>query len=115
MKKTDKKRENALRHVLTEVCEQALDIVDGFAWVTHTVVYTRFPQSLRVICVFETDEALTQAYNTDAVAALRKLVVQALAEVDIKIQAPDKHIIFDTEQTCDREHGGNWSARLSKI
>lgn len=115
MKKTDKKRENALRHALTEVCEQTLDVVAGFTWVTHRVDYARFPQSLRIICVFETDDNLFQAEHEGALSALSASIVKSLADINIKIQSADKHIFFDSEQACTREHAGDWDSRLRKI
>ena len=54
MKKTDKKMDNHIRRVLTDVCETSLKDINGFAWLTHTVNYAQFPQSLKVICVFDT-------------------------------------------------------------
>lgn len=49
MRKTDKKIENNIRISLTKVCEQALKEVDGFLWLTHTVNYSKFPESLQIL------------------------------------------------------------------
>lgn len=114
MRKMDKKRDNDVRRALTDACDQALDDIPGFCWLTHTVDYANYPASLRVICVFDTDEALAQAYNGDDVATLRNIIEKALREIDVPLRTPSRQIRFDTEQTCEREHGGNWSARLSK-
>ena len=59
MRKTDKKMDNQLRHVLTEVCEVALKDINGFQWLTHVVNYSNFPKSLQVVCVFDTNENLS--------------------------------------------------------
>lgn len=56
MRKSDKKIENQIREVLTDVCEDTLKSYEGFLWVTHTVNYSSFPQSLKIICVFETSQ-----------------------------------------------------------
>ncbi len=56
MRKSDKKVENLIRGVLTEVCEDTLKGYDGFLWVTHTVKFSSFPQSLEIVCVFETKQ-----------------------------------------------------------
>ncbi len=56
MRKSDKKIENQIREVLTDVCEDTLKSYEGFLWVTHTVNYSSFPQSLKIICVFETGQ-----------------------------------------------------------
>jgi len=61
MRKSDKKIDNILRRLLTEVCDSALEIVDGFKWLTHLVDYDNFPESLSVICIFNTNSELAQA------------------------------------------------------
>lgn len=52
MPKTDKKLERDIVRELTAVCEEAKPICSGFEWLTHTVDYTKFPESLRVTLVF---------------------------------------------------------------
>ncbi|MFC0445510.1 hypothetical protein ACFOD1_05540 [Pseudidiomarina halophila] len=52
MRKTDKKLERDIVRELTAVCEAAKPTCSGFEWLTHTVDYTRFPESLRVTLVF---------------------------------------------------------------
>jgi len=49
MRKTDKKLDNQLIKLLTEVCETALEDFSGFQWLTHIVDYSNFPKSLKVI------------------------------------------------------------------
>lgn len=49
MRKSDKKVENLIRDVLTDVCEETLKGYEGFLWVTHTVkffVSTKFRDHL---------------------------------------------------------------------
>ncbi|MGK9546088.1 hypothetical protein O6486_23965, partial [Salmonella enterica subsp. enterica] len=46
--------ERRLVATLTEACETAKAEIPGFEWLTHTVDYAAFPQSLRVIWVFDT-------------------------------------------------------------
>ena len=41
--------ERRLVATLTDACETAKAEIRGFEWLTHTVDYTAFPQSLRVI------------------------------------------------------------------
>lgn len=52
MRKTDKKLERDIIRALTDVCEAAKTTHSGFEWLTHTVDYTKFPESLRVTLVF---------------------------------------------------------------
>ena len=61
MNKTTKKLDNNVIKALTLVCDSAKEDIDGFVWLTHTADYSRFPGSLRVICVFATDTQLVAA------------------------------------------------------
>ncbi|MGY0565821.1 MAG: Fis family transcriptional regulator, partial [Paraglaciecola chathamensis] len=61
MQKTVKKLDNNVIKALTIVCEQAKQEVPGFEWITHTASYNRFPGSLAVICVFDTQASIEQA------------------------------------------------------
>ena len=112
MKKSDKKIENSLRRVLTDVCDIALDNVEGFKWLTHLVNYDCFPGSLSVICVFDTNSELADAKSSKNDNFLREVIKQKLESVDIKLSNINKHVRFDTEENCKREHGGKWSERL---
>ena len=38
-----------------------------------------------------------------------------LAEHNIRIKDVKKRIIFDTEERCHYEHGGNWKKRLEGV
>ena len=112
MRKMDKKIENQLRLVLIDVCEIALKEIDGFQWLTHTVNYSNFSKSLKVVCVFDTNENVSffkSENNQDKLAALIEL---RLAAIDIKVKSMVDHIIYDTEENCSRDNDGNWSARL---
>lgn len=67
MRKTDKKTERHIIRHLTDVCEAAKVECEGFIWLTHEVDYQRFPQSLRVILVFNesvTDEVMLAEFKT---------------------------------------------------
>ncbi len=97
MRKTDKKHENAIRLALTEVCEQALEQVPGFIWLTHEVNYQRFPDSLQVICVFDNRESLQRAVAAGRDAALQRMVVAGLGAIGIRLKAPAKQIRLATE------------------
>ena len=52
MRKSDKKIDNQIIKVLTDVCQSALEDIDGFVWLTHSVNFDKFPQSLKITCVF---------------------------------------------------------------
>ncbi len=121
MRKTDKKIENQLRLVLTDVCEAALKKIDGFEWLTHLVEYSDFPNSLKVICIFDTNENLAvylskraSSYEAKSAEDDLKLLIQIkLLGMGVSIKNIDRHVTFDTEEDCAKEHNGKWQNRLS--
>jgi hypothetical protein len=115
MRKTDKKLDNQLRTVLTDVCEVALKEIDGFQWLTHLVNCSDFPNSLKVVCVFDTNENLSSFMSQEGKAKLSALIQEKLVAVDVKLKNMTGHILYDTEQDCEREHHGNWADRLTFI
>ncbi|NVK75074.1 MAG: Fis family transcriptional regulator [Oceanospirillaceae bacterium] len=115
MKKSDKKIDNALREALTNVCEAALGSVGGFVWLTHLVNYNAFPHSLRIICVFDTDESLSKAITAKQDDDFYTLISGELNKVNIKVNKLRQQVSFDTEEACERAHGGKWNDRLAKL
>jgi len=112
MRKSDKKMDNQLRVVLTGVCEAALKDIDGFQWLTHLVNYSRFPQSLKVVCVFDTNENLSLFLSKSSGSALAALIQTKLREVGVNIKDISAQIVYDTEENCVLEHKGKWAERL---
>jgi hypothetical protein len=113
MRKTDKKLEVQLIEALTQVCKQAKTQYPGFSWLTHKVNFQRFPDSLSLVCVFDTNREL-HAFNADSHArGLQALVKQQLASIGIK---PNKAVpmVFDTEENCQHQDNGSWSRRLDQ-
>lgn len=108
MRKTDKKIDNALREILTEVCDIALEEYDGFKWLTHLVNYNNFPESLAVVCIFDTNLQLKKA----DVGGLGKLIHLKLSSMGINITDISRHLTFDTEENCENKNNGNWNERL---
>ncbi|RBP85630.1 Fis family transcriptional regulator [Marinomonas rhizomae] len=115
MKKSDKKIDNALREALTNVCEIALDSVEGFVWLTHLVNYNAFPNSLKVVCVFETDELLSKAIEDKQDDYFYTLINNELNSINIKLNQLRQQVSFDTEEACERSHAGKWNERLAKL
>ena len=113
MRKTDKKIENQLILVLTAVCETALKEIDGFQWLTHLVEYTDFPNSLKVICIFDTNENLAVYLSKNIEDELKSLIQKKLQEVGVSIKNIDRQVTFDTEEDCAKEHNGKWQNRFS--
>ena len=108
MRKTDKKIDNAIRSVLTEACDIALEQYVGFQWLTHFVNYNQFPESLSIDCVYDTNANLSKT-NKDALCILIK---QKLLSVDINLKSIHQHIRFYTEENCLNEHNGKWKERF---
>lgn len=113
MRKTDKKIDNQLRLVLTDVCEMALKEIDGFLWLSHLVNYSHFPKNLKVVCIFDTNESLAIFMSQDRRKDLESLIQINLADLAVNLKKVRDHISYDTEENCEREHNGNWAARLS--
>lgn len=108
MRKTDKKLDNAIRASLTEACDVAQEKSEGFMWLTHLVNYDFFPNSLSVICVYDTD---TNLANAD-VNSMRALIKKHLASIDINLKDINRNIRFDTEERCQEQNQGRWAERL---
>ena len=85
MRKIDKKIDNQLRAALTDVCETALKEIDGFLWLTHFVNYSNFPKSLKIVCIFDTDENLATFLSKDSKNALVALIEKKLVDIERNI------------------------------
>jgi len=112
MNKTVKKLEGNLVRALTSACEKAKVEVSGFEWLTHTADYTNFPNSLIVICIFDDDSSLKTAKYSAHDLIIIKCIHKALLNAGILLKTPKQHVLFDTEQACEREHQGNWKKRI---
>lgn len=111
MRKTDRKLENNIRIALTSVCEEALKQIHGFQWLTHFVNYEKFPSSLKVICIFDSNENLTVFNASEDKIVLIHLIQTQLKKIDIIFKHPQKQLHFDTEENCLKENNGDWAKR----
>lgn len=112
MRKTDKKIENQLRLALTTVCEVALKEITGFKWLTHIVDYAHFPQSLKIICIFDDNENLDTYLQSTYRSTLHFLIDSELKKLKFTLKKIDHIISYDTESDCQKQHNGNWAKRL---
>jgi len=112
MRKTDKKIDNELRLVLIDVYEQALKDITGFQWLTHLVNYDDYPNSLKVVCVFDTNANLNNYLQSEDNQGLVSLIQSEFKAMDIKLKRMVDHISYDTEENCHQQHHGNWALRL---
>ena len=115
MRKSDKKRENTLREALTEVCDQMLAEVSGFVWLTHLVDFDRFPQSLKIVCVFEGEEDLKNALSKGQDNLFYQAIEEQLKRVNMKLKNSRSCVSFDSEEACQRHHEGNWNNRFKRL
>ncbi len=111
---TQKKIDNQLRTTLTVVCEQALEDVPGFSWLTHQANYANFPASLLITCIFETESELLQAQTQGLTASMQKRIQASLLKTGIRFKNLERQVIFDTEDACKLEDNHDWQQRLAK-
>lgn len=113
MRKTDKKIDKQICDVLTEVCEASLKDNTGFEWLTHLVNYSRFPKSLQVICVFNTNDQLHAFTANSSHLEFNERIQKALASIGISINS--RQISYDTEENCAKANNGNWDVRFANV
>ncbi|WP_449433549.1 hypothetical protein [Pseudomonas putida] len=105
--------ERRLITTLTEACETAKGEIKGFTWLTHTADLNALANTLKVTWVFDTlaDKKLAQA---NAKARIVELTAIALSEANIDLVVSDRVVRFDSEEECQRTHGGDWQKRLAE-
>ncbi|ACA88309.1 hypothetical protein [Shewanella woodyi] len=97
MKKSDKKIEHNIREALTQVCETALENVEGFEWLTHRVHYGNVAGSIQITCVFGSSSELSSAKSAQHDEYLYQLIKLALSSIDIDIKDIKRHVSFECE------------------
>ena len=113
MRKSDKKIENQIIKTLSQVCESGLEEIAGFEWLTHTVNFEQFPDSLKITCIFNNNKDLACYLNSTNSIDLKQVIEDSLQDIGIKIKNANKQIILDSEENCTLQHAGNWRQRLS--
>lgn len=108
MKKIEKKLDKELVRVLTAACETAKVMFPGFQWLTHFADYRSFPESLQVLCVFDSH---TNLRGTDKDAFYQHIQTH-LKDMGLYIRHMQKQVLFDTEEDCEIEQGGDWQHRF---
>ncbi|MBU2895923.1 Fis family transcriptional regulator [Vibrio hepatarius] len=98
MRKSDKKIENQIRDVLTEVCEDTLKGYDGFLWVTHTVKFSSFPQSLEIVCVFETNQDRANFLVGEGPQHVSTTIQKVFNKVGVQLKNVSKQIRYDIQK-----------------
>ncbi len=114
MKKTDRKLDNKIIKALTIVCEDALDRIEGFQWLTHAVNYDQFPASLKVTCVFDDEWSLQMAIHEQHDADLVRSIDQQLKHIDVVLKNPPGQVSFVYELDSKGERQKNSLICISK-
>jgi hypothetical protein len=115
MNKRDQSRlERELARSLTDACEMAKSELVGFAWLTHEVDYDRFPHSLQVTWIFETEAHKADASTDRNRKRIASLTCDALSQVGIDIAAVKAPIHLDSEEACLKADAGEWPHRLAR-
>jgi hypothetical protein len=115
MKREHARMERELIEVLTEACEVAKAEIAGFCWLTHEVDYEKFPDSLQVVWVFESERDREAAAAKGQNARMVELTDAAFNELEIRLNSVAAHVHFDSEEECQRSHDGDWQRRLSRL
>tara|TARA_R110000744_G_scaffold56547_12_gene119285 strand:+ start:9481 stop:9822 length:342 start_codon:yes stop_codon:yes gene_type:complete len=113
MRKSDKKLDNQIVKVLTEVCHCALENIDGFEWLTHTVNFDKFPESLKIVCIFDRNITLASYLKSSDNNSLASMITSNLADIGIELKNAKNQIELDSEENCTLYHAGNWRKRLA--
>jgi len=92
--KTQKKIDRNIRLALTKACEQFLQDITGFQWLTHQANYDNFPDSLLITCVFDTDENRQSGDSS----GMRKLIQAKLMSIGMELKSVKLQIVFDSEE-----------------
>ncbi|NVK25911.1 MAG: Fis family transcriptional regulator [Gammaproteobacteria bacterium] len=113
MKKSDKKFDNELRKSLTSLCDNELKCIDGFEWLTHTVNFSNIQASLKIVCVFDTNQHLNRFLSSSEKPKVESCILNVISDLNIKLKKPSKQLVFDSEENCHQFNYGNWAVRLS--
>lgn len=113
-KRRKQQMERQLIVTLTEACEAAKAEIPGFSWLTHDNGNQEFPAGLRVTWIFDTEASLGQALANGDDQRIRELTRIALEETGIESQLISACLQFDSEEACQKAHGGDWLTRLAQ-
>lgn len=94
--------ERELVRTLTRACETAKYEIDGFVWLTHEVDYQQFPQSLRVIWMFDSEASLQLAASGPGRARMLELTQAAFDEIGISVSQIAAHVSWRREPAASR-------------
>ena len=92
MRKTDKKIDNQLCRLLTEVCDYAKESCQGFEFISHQVNYHAFPDSLIIECYFINQQSIDALNSDGQMALLQAKILQTLSDHGYRLPRAEKQI-----------------------
>jgi hypothetical protein len=113
MIRTDKKTESAIVNALNEVCETLKLKSVGFSWLTHFVDYSDFPQSLKIVFVYDSNQNCEHARNKTQLKTISQLTESSLVKAGVVIKVIDNAMFFDTEENGADVDNRNWCRRYT--
>ena len=113
MRKSDKKFENELRKSLTRLCENEFERLNGFRWLTHKVNYPNIQSSLKVVCVFDTNDNLELFLSSTDKPEVEAQILKVISQLSVKLKNVQNQLVFDSEENCNHVNSGNWAERLA--
>jgi hypothetical protein len=114
LNKTTQKIDKNVCKALTLACESFKPEIDGFNWLTHRANYTNFPASLVVTCIFDIDADVVAIKENKLDDHFRDIIQKQLLKVGIVLKNVRQNVHFDSEESCLREHQGQWPERLKQ-
>ncbi|KAE8262996.1 hypothetical protein [Ectopseudomonas guguanensis] len=97
--------ERELIRTLTFACETAKSEIVGFQWLTHEVDYQRFPQSLVVTWMFDSEASRARSLASSDKARMLELTLAAFDEVGISVSSIAEHVAFSVERPARGKRG----------
>lgn len=91
--------ERELVRALTVACETAKAEIAGFKWLTHQVDYDKFPRSLMVTWVFDSDANMKAAIASEDKNRMFALTLEAFEDIGITVSSVASHVEFDSEES----------------
>jgi len=113
MKRNDKKIEHSIVKALNEVCEILKQKQNGFVWLTHFVDYANFPNSLKIVFVFDNNQNLIEAKSASLFKTIFQLCESHLKRESIHIKRIEKAVFFDTEENGADFDSTYWCRKYS--
>ena len=113
LKKNEKEIESAIVKTLNSVCKTLKHGSKGFSCLTHFVDYSNFPQSLKLVFVFDTNQSLESAKNEALFKKFFELTETRLTGEGVYVKCLDKAVFFDTEENGADFNDASWCRKYS--